>query len=106
MLAAKVIMHKTFSYAPCINTSQPSDLVYTCNNPRLLSSHSHNLITHTLIRDSTLLAAPMCSPLLAAPTWFIRLGHDDVISPARLHEVHSLAPTWFLQRHSYCILKR
>ena len=77
---AKVIMHKTFSYAPFINTSQPSDLVHTCNNHRLLSSHSHNLIAHTIIRDSTLLAAPTCSPLLAAPTWFIRLGHGDVIA--------------------------
>jgi len=35
----KVIMHKTFPYAPYINTSQPSDLVYTCNNPRLLKLH-------------------------------------------------------------------
>ena len=44
-LMAKVIMHKSFPYAPCINTSQPSDLFYTCNNLRSLSSHSHNLIT-------------------------------------------------------------
>jgi len=83
---AKVIMHKTFSYASCINTSQPSDLMYTCNNLRLFSSPSHNLIVHTLIRDSTLHAAPTCSPLFATLTWFIRLGHGDVFA------------TWFHRR--------
>jgi len=33
------MVHKSFPYAPCINTSQPSDPVYTCNNLRLLKLH-------------------------------------------------------------------
>ena len=133
-------------------------IVYTCNNPRPLSSHSHNLIAHTRAllsrsdlthRCSPLRRAHPCSPLRRGlsgqvttmwlrrdftgevarislarfdviyparfmATWFHRRGctdftrslrrdlsgqvHGDVISPARLHE--------FLQRHSYCILKR
>jgi len=33
------MVHRPFPYAPCINTSQPSYLVYTCNNPSLLKLH-------------------------------------------------------------------
>jgi len=65
-------MHKLFPYAPCINTLQPSDLLYTCNNPRSLSSHSHNLITHA------------SEALLARSDLILTLvRHSDVIYPAR-----------------------
>jgi len=65
-------MHKSFPPAPCINTSQPSDLLYTCNNPRSLSSHSHNLIAHTHQKPCSL-----------APTWLTLARRSDVIYPAR-----------------------
>jgi len=85
-------MHKSFPYAPCINTSQPSDLLYTCNNPRSLSSHSHNLIAHMHALLSRSDVTHPCSPLRCDLSGQV---HGDVISPARLHGFHSLAPTWF-----------
>ena len=33
------MVHKPFAYAPCIRTSQPLNLLDTCNNPSLLSSY-------------------------------------------------------------------
>ena len=91
------MVHKSFPYAPCINISQPSDLVYMCNNPSLLSSHSH-LIAHTSIRLN--FARPSDVLTLARRSDVVyparsRRRDCDVISPTRLHECHSLAPTWF-----------
>ncbi|AET02704.2 hypothetical protein MTR_8g046060 [Medicago truncatula] len=55
---AKVMVHKSFPYAPCISSFQPSDWFYTCNN---LSSHSPS---HLILSFSSSHIADRCSPLL------------------------------------------
>jgi len=135
-----VICSSSSNWTPCIRTSQPSDLVYTCYNPTVLSSHPtiwsygsqltpHNLIlrfsshTQQSDRDTLIrlnwLSAPTCCRLLARSdvlrlarrlTWFIRLGHDVIATWFHRRDCSNFtlarAPTWFLRRHSYCILKR
>jgi len=76
---AKDMVHKENPYAPRINTSQPSDLLYTCNNHRLLKLHQiklHLLQTFLSLKHKAL---PLSLQfrwvfISSSHTWWFRRG--------------------------------
>jgi len=80
---AKVMVHKSFPYAPCIRTSQLLDLLDTCNNSSLLSSHPTiklHFVSLTISLTKTQPATPSSLASKTVPARWLVVHHRTGVS--------------------------